>query len=582
MSPAVPVPRPPPARARSSEPVASLPDSPLTYLPSAFQQWPLPSFVLRMGRGLDPEEVSLEQVRRYASDKAWLWPSRLILFFCDIHADTDAFLLSLLASGGVMRTGSGDRDFRLSERGRSACFIIAGDCFDKGPENLRLLRCLRHLLDLGADVTILAGNHDLRTYLGLAYAGRRETRLQHLFVRMGKKTMPLFLEIRDAARRAGETDGDLLSDEEVRRRLFPSQDWYGDFEAAVGNSIPPKKLAKEVRRIREKAAELETTCRTLGVRLGEIYAALERARRMFLERDGEFAWYFQRMTLARQEGSFLFVHAGVDDTVARVLCRHGVRGLNAWYQRLFETDLFELYHGALGNTFRTKYRDIDYPLTEHGVSQLHGAGIYAIVHGHRNILHGQRLTLRQGVLNFECDASVDRNTRVLEHLAGPGGAVVLFLPTGRIQAISTDYPFIKDFDPARVFQFTSLTSRPNPREEHGIMTATNGEPNLEETVVIAADDADEDAEHEPSHKSKAKLKFASVMQRAEAVAYFSALVDGLRHGRLQFRHGKESVALEPSAQVAIEVKASRKGDRERVSFELEWKRLPRESLEVSG
>jgi hypothetical protein len=440
--------------------------NPVDTLPTTFQQWPLPSSVLRIGRGLDAEEVSLEQVRRYASDKAWVWPSRLILFFCDIHADTDAFLLSLVASGGVDRSGPGDKDFQLTEHGRQACFIIGGDCFDKGPENLRLLRCLRHLLDLGADVTILAGNHDLRTYLGLAYAGRRETKLQHLFVRMGKKAMPLFLEIRDAARRAGDTDQELLADEEVRNRLFPSDSWYSEFEAAVGSSIPAKKLEKEVRRIREKSVELEATCRALGIRLGEIYAAVERARHMFLHRDGEFAWYFQRTTLARQEGSFLFVHAGVDDIVARVLCRNGVPGLNSWYQRLFETDLFELYHGALGNAFRTKYRDIDYPLTEHGVSQLHGAGIYAIVHGHRNILHGQRLTLRQGVLNFECDASVDRNTRKLEGLSGPGGAVVLFLPSGRIQAISTDYPFIKDFDPARAFQFTSLTSRPNPREDH--------------------------------------------------------------------------------------------------------------------
>jgi hypothetical protein len=156
----------------------------------------------------------------------------------------------------------------------------------------------------------------------------------------------------------------------------------------------------------------------------------------------------------------------VDDTVARVLGSEGVEGLNQWYHRLFEADLFELYHGAIGNAFRTKYRDIDYPLTPAGVSELHGAGIYAIVHGHRNILHGQRLTLRQGVLNFECDASVDRNTRALEGLAGPGGAVVTFLPTGRIRAISTDYPFIKDFDPARVFQFTSLSSGPYPKKDH--------------------------------------------------------------------------------------------------------------------
>jgi amphi-Trp domain-containing protein len=109
---------------------------------------------------------------------------------------------------------------------------------------------------------------------------------------------------------------------------------------------------------------------------------------------------------------------------------------------------------------------------------------------------------------------------------------------------------------------------------------------LEEATLEADDDDDEDLSRKTKDMDRdmdrAKIKFASVMQRAEAVAYFSALVDGLRHGRLQFRHGMQSVALEPSEQVAIEVKASRKGDKERVAFELEWKRPPRESLEVSG
>jgi hypothetical protein len=418
-----------------------------------------------MGPRLDLEEASLEDVRRYAADKAWLWPSRLLLFFCDIHADTDAFLLSLTASGGVERTGPGDRDYRLTARGRIATFIIGGDCFDKGPNNLRLLGCLQHLLDLGADVCVLAGNHDLRTYLGLYYAGRRETKLQHLFVRMGKKTMPLFREIWDAARRDGTADGRLLDDAEVKRRLFPSESWYNDFRTEAAALIPPKKLLKEIQRIREKTLELETTCKNLGMTLGEVYAALERARHMFLSADGEFSWYFERMNLARQEGSFLFVHAGVDDAVARVLKNGGVDALNAWYKRLIDADMFELYHGPLGNAFRTKYRDIDFPLTPQGVSDLHGAGIYAIVHGHRNILQGQRMTLRQGVLNFECDASVDCNTRRLEGLEGPGGASVVFEPGGRIRAISTDYPFIKDFDPSRVFEFTSLTPRPVKHED---------------------------------------------------------------------------------------------------------------------
>jgi hypothetical protein len=434
-------------------------------LPTRAQAWPLSSVVFQMSPSLDLEEASLEQVQRYAANKAWVWPPRLLLFFCDIHADTDAFLLSLQASGGVERTGPGDRDYALTPRGRRALFIIGGDCFDKGPENLRLLSCLQHLIELGAEVNILAGNHDLRTYLGLFYAGRRETKLQHLFVRMGKKTMPLFREIWEAKLRAGEADVDLLDDAEVRRRLFPSESWYSDFRTEAAALIPPKKLLKEIQRIREKTNELEVTCNNLGMTLGEVYAALEHARHMFLSSEGAFGWYFERMNLALQQGSFLFVHAGVDDTVARVLKNGGVDALNAWYRRLVDADLFELYHGPLGNAFRTKYRDIDFPLTPQGVSDLHGAGIYAIVHGHRNILRGQRLTLRQGLLNFECDASVDCNTRRLEGLEGPGGASVIFEPGGRIRAISTDYPFIKDFDPSRVFEFTSITKGPEQRED---------------------------------------------------------------------------------------------------------------------
>src|SRR5262245_37172520 len=98
----------------SDSPVSMLDPRAESALPTLFQDWPLASSVLRIGTDLDPDEVSLEQVRGYARDKAWRWPSRLLLFFCDIHADTDAFLLSLVASGGVERTGPSDSDFQLT------------------------------------------------------------------------------------------------------------------------------------------------------------------------------------------------------------------------------------------------------------------------------------------------------------------------------------------------------------------------------------------------------------------------------------------------------------------------------------
>jgi hypothetical protein len=441
--------------------ISSTRSPPARGLPTITEAWPLSAS--SSGLTLDPEQASLEQVRDYASTKVWLWPSRPIYFVCDLHADTDAFLLSLVASGGIERTGQGDRDYRLTEAGRGATFIVGGDCFDKGPGNLRLLRCLEHLIDLGADVSILAGNHDLRTYLGLFHAGRRETELQHCFVQMGKKSIPLFLEIRETARRAGGLEGPRLEPAEVRRRLFPDSAWYADFPARAAGLAPLRELCPEAAEIQDKTLQIEAACRRAGLSLAELYLAVLRARQMFVEPQGEFAWYFERMTLARQEGSFLFVHAGLDDTVAHVLHHGGVPALNAWYRRLFANDLFGLYHGPVGNVVRTKYREIDPALTARGRADLHAAGIHAIVHGHRSLAHGQRLSLRAGVLQIECDASVDQHTRLHKGLRGAGGAAVIFHPDRRIQAISTDYPCIKSLDASCAFE------RPRRRSEQGTL-----------------------------------------------------------------------------------------------------------------
>jgi amphi-Trp domain-containing protein len=82
-------------------------------------------------------------------------------------------------------------------------------------------------------------------------------------------------------------------------------------------------------------------------------------------------------------------------------------------------------------------------------------------------------------------------------------------------------------------------------------------------------------------QAKGRIKFESVMQRSEAAAYFGALVDGLKHGQLQFRHGEERLSLAPTDQVVVEVKAIRKGDKEKVSFELEWKCSSEDALGLS-
>jgi amphi-Trp domain-containing protein len=78
-----------------------------------------------------------------------------------------------------------------------------------------------------------------------------------------------------------------------------------------------------------------------------------------------------------------------------------------------------------------------------------------------------------------------------------------------------------------------------------------------------------------------KLGFDGTLSLEEAVAYFEAVVSGLRNGKLRFRRAQESISLEPAANVEVEVKASRKGRKEKVSFELSWSKSSDKDLEIS-
>jgi hypothetical protein len=418
-------------------------------LPVESETWP--KFSSRALRDLSGDDYDLarEDLRGYCA-RPWRWPERPIYFLCDVHADADAFANSLVATGGIAKTGPCDADMRLTSTGRDAAFIIGGDCFDKGPNNLRLLRAVRLLMDTGADVELLAGNHDVRTFLGLANVGSSDPRVAHLFARTGKKTVKLFTEIWSEYLEDAPRKPRMIAAERVRRLIFPSEQWYAQFPSLAAAAVPKGKIDRELERIREKVAEIEQSASAAGLTLPMLYAAVEKARTLFLHPNGEFHWLLERMKLAARHGSFLFIHAGVDDAAARVLLREGVAGLNQRFQRLMASDHFELYHGMIGNAFRTKYRPLDRALTPTGVADLHEAEIHAIIHGHQSIRRGQRIALRAGMLNFECDASVDRNTRANVGLTGVGGAALVVKPNGCVLGISTDYSYIKSFDAAAV------------------------------------------------------------------------------------------------------------------------------------
>ena len=391
------------------------------------------------------------ELRKTIERQRWKWPKQPVYFFSDLHADSDAFIASLVASGGIIKTGPHDHQFKLTKRGKRGSFVIGGDCFDKGPSSIRLLRAIRMLIERKAKVHILAGNHDVRMMLGVySVSLPRDPRTDHFFVRMGRKMVPFLKEINEHYLQGDNALRGVPNARECRRRLFPPKRWFKEFPRLASWVMPDVTIEREMKKLRDKIDGFEQDCARAGLSMRQIYAAALKWQQLFLQPKGEFSWFFERMQLAHREGSFLFIHAGLDDRIARMVANKGVSSLNRKFHKQVHQDPFDFYYGPIANTIRTKYREIDMPLTRRGVDVLHQEGIQVIVHGHLNLLHGQRIMLRKGMVNFECDGTVDRNTRKREGLKGVGAAVTIFCPEQLVMGISADFPDIKVFD-ARQF-----------------------------------------------------------------------------------------------------------------------------------
>ncbi len=393
-----------------------------------------------------------QEMHKAIGEEPWKWPKRTLYFISDMHADADAFFASLVASGGVKKTGPRDRDFKLTKQGRKARFIIGGDCFDKGPSSLRLLDVVRRLIDRGADIELLAGNHDVRMLIGIKSVGMEpDPRTDHFFIRMGPKMVPFLTEIRDRYLQGKHALRGVPDSRKCRRLLYPPKSWFRDFPELAVWAMPETTIEREVQKLRKKIKLFEAGCAKVGLSIRMVYAAARKWQELFLQPKGEYAWFYKRMVLGYREGSFVFVHAGIDDRIARMISEKGMKHINRRFNKQMYSDPFEFYYGPLANIIRTKYRPVDMPLTRRGVKLLRKkSGVHVIVHGHRNLLHGQRVMLRKGIVNFECDTSLDRNTRKKEGLEGVGAAVTIFRPEGLVMGISSDYPYIKVFEPATI------------------------------------------------------------------------------------------------------------------------------------
>lgn len=379
----------------------------------------------------------------------WMAPSKDTYFFCDLHADADAFLRSLKLSHLVTRDSTVER-IALTTKGQCGQIIIGGDCFDKGPSNLALLRLIGQLQQAECDLILLAGNHDIRIYAGLlATDFMDDLRQSHFFVRMGRKTASLFAEIHHQYGHLAENPG--LAESEILKRLFPKKDWFAFFPDYAHQTMTAAKIDKEMQQIRKKQQDFLQACAELGMDLQQVYQAVTLAKQLFLNPEGEFAWFFQSLDLVHLAGSYCFCHAGLDDRFAEKLVKEGAASLNqAFRTQMREGRIFEIYYSEFGNVFRTKYRENDWPLTDSGSERLRAHHIYALVNGHRSHQQGQQLFLRQGLLNFECDTKLNANCRRKSNLQTPGEAVTIFYASGLVSALSSDFPVTKQFHPRQL------------------------------------------------------------------------------------------------------------------------------------
>jgi len=389
-----------------------------------------------------------ETLQKAQQHRAWSWPKRPIFFIADPHADADAFTVSLVATGGVKLTDKQSKSFELTRTGRKSVFIIGGDCLDKGPSNLDLLDVIKQLLDTGARVKILAGNHDMRLYMGIHAMGlERHPATEHMFVRMGDKVIPLLTEIHRRYLDGKPLDASIPSKEQCREILFPRESWFENFPEHAVSLMTPAGIKRELHKMRRKYEHFEQACSKAGFDMREVYAIAQQCRKIFLEPNGDYAWFFGKMQLAYRRGSFLFLHAGLDDAITEAIENQGVRRLNKQFRREMEQDLFTFYYGSLANTMRTKYRDSDLPLSHAGVKRINRQGIHALVQGHINRKFGQRLVLKQGLLHIESDITLDRHSRSKEGLRDYGVGVTMILPEGKVIGLSADYGYAKVFHP---------------------------------------------------------------------------------------------------------------------------------------
>ena len=87
-------------------------------------------------------------------------------------------------------------------------------------------------------------------------------------------------------------------------------------------------------------------------------------------------------------------------------------------------------------------------------------------------------------------------------------------------------------------------------------------------------------EDKEENNGKAKIQYRNQMHIDDAIAYFEAIVAGLKKKKVEVTKEDKSIILEPQEQLIVEVKASTKPERSKISFKMSWNHLDQGSFSI--
>lgn len=105
---------------------------------------------------------------------------------------------------------------------------------------------------------------------------------------------------------------------------------------------------------------------------------------------------------------------------------------------------------------------------------------------------------------------------------------------------------------------------------------------MSDTKTTVEPEAKNDEKKKDRRDDRAEVRFENSMPIEEAVSYFEAIVQALKKGTIHLKQGENSLTLSPMAQLNVEVKASRKKDKEKISFGISWRSVTESDLTITS